>query len=107
MIWASAEAKRTYGGCCGGRRPRPKEITHDIHVAQVFFLYRRRYPELAEHWVCEDQLRAEGRQDDIPDAVIRLPGGEEIIVEFGGSYDARKLRVMHIEYSSHGRYQIW
>jgi len=107
IVWATARAKRLYGALGSPRKPRAKEITHDIHVAQVFFHLLRHQPELAEHWVGEDELRAQGRQGDIPDAVIAVPGGEQIIIEFGGAYDARKVRVIHQSYAQHGRYQIW
>ena len=107
VVYATAKAKQLHGGTCGGRRPRAKEITHDIHVAQVYFCLERHDPELAEYWIGEDRLRAEGRDGDIPDAVIRPPGGAQLTVDFGGSYDARKLRTVHQNFSQHGRYQIW
>ena len=107
IVYATRKAKRLRGGYCGGRKPRAKEITHDIHVARVFFGLRQKQPDLANHWISEDQLRAEGREGDIPDAVIRPLEGAEIIVEFGGSYGARKLRSIHQNYAQHGRYQIW
>ena len=107
LVWASSLANRMFGGVCGGRPPRAKEISHDIHVAQLFFHLQRGALELSEHWMHEDQLRREGWRSSIPDAVIRLPYGKEILIEFGGSYDARKLRIIHENYSTRGRYQIW
>jgi len=107
IVWATARAKRMYGALGNPRRPRAKEITHDIHVAQVFFHLLKREPELAEHWIGEDELRAQGREGDIPDAVIALPDGGQITVDFGGAYDARKVRAIHQSYAQYGRYQIW
>ena len=107
IMWATKKAKRLCGVLGSPRRPRAKEITHDIHVAQVYFHLLRHDPELAEHWVGEDELRAKGRAGDIPDAVIAAPGGEQIIIEFGGAYDARKVRAIHQSYAQYGRYQIW
>lgn len=107
VLWATAKAKRLYGGLSGGRGPRAKEVTHDIHVAQVYFFLRRHFPENAEHWTGEDELRAQGREGDIPDALVSVPGEEPILIDFGGSYDARKLRAIHHSYAPQGRYQIW
>ena len=107
IVWATATAKRLYGALGTARRPRCREVSHDIGVAQVFFHFRRTKPELAEHWTGEDELRAKGREGDIPDAVIAVPGEEPIIVDFGGQYDARKLCTLHHAFSQHGRYQVW
>lgn len=107
IVWATAKAKRLLGASSSPRRPRAKEITHDIGVAQVYFHLLRHSPELAEHWTGEDELRAQGREGDIPDAVIAVPGGEQVIIEFGGAYDSRKVRAIHQSYAQYGRYQIW
>jgi hypothetical protein len=107
VVYATAKAKQGFGSLCGERKVRAKEISHDIGVAQCFFELRRTHPELTDHWVGEDQLRAEGREGDIPDAVVRIREGAEVIIEFGGAYDARKLRAIHANYATHGRYQVW
>lgn len=107
VAWATTKAKQAQGALSRGRGPRAKEITHDIGVSQVYFHLCRHHPELAEHWIGEDELRAQGRTDDIPDAIIALPEGQHISIDFGGAYSARKLRTIHQNYAPQGRYQIW
>lgn len=105
IVFATRKAKLELGGAARGRAPRAKEITHDLHVAEVFFRLRREKPEWALAWVPEDALRESGRTGDIPDAVICL-SEKEVIIDFGGSYAAEKLRRMHANFCR-TRYQIW
>ena len=105
VAFATKKAMAAFGGVCGGRSPRPGEITHDIHVAEVFFRFSRERPDWADAWVSEDVLRKEGRIGEIPDSVIHL-SDNDVIIDFGGSYSAAKLKRMHGAFC-HTRYQIW
>ena len=107
VAWATTKAKQLHGALGRGRGPRAKEIAHDIGVSQTYFHLCRHHPELAQHWIGEDELRAKGRTDDIPDAILALPKGQHISIDFGGTYSARKLRTIHQNYAPQGRYQLW
>ena len=103
IVQATSELRRTFGAP-PARAPRPTELCHDVHVSEIFFHLRRNHPELAATWQHEDELRAAGRTEAIPDAAIHR--NEPILIEFAGSYAAQKLRRIHAAYLSH-RYQIW
>ncbi len=92
---ASAKAGTFFGGS-GGRLPRTSELTHDICLARVFLRLRAADPKRAERWVSEARLfeEGEGRGDRLPDALI-VTRREKIVVEFGGSYTAKKLKSFH------------
>ena len=38
IVYASRRAKHVFGGYLGGKKPRPSETRHDIHVAQVYLV---------------------------------------------------------------------
>lgn len=107
-VIASQTAGRHLGGV-GGRRPREKEQTHDIHVAAVFLALRSRFPEAVQYWVSEAKLlRSRGeRKEKLPDALLDCPWGQRVI-EFGGAYSKAKLEGFH-EYCSENAlpYEIW
>ena len=103
---ATTKARELMRGTVGGRRVRATELRHDLHVAELFFHLQRTAPHLAATWIHEDTLLARGlRHNDchpIPDAVV----GDGEVMEFGGSYKAEKLRVLHASYA-HSPYTIW
>lgn len=103
---ATTKARELMRGTVGGRRARATELRHDLHVAEMYFHLQRTAPHLAATWIHEDTLLAQGlRHNDgrpIPDAVV----GDGDVMEFGGSYKAEKLRVLHASYA-HSPYTIW
>lgn len=111
-VSASELAARQHGGFCT-RLPRAVELTHDIHLSQVFLTYRSRHPELIKHWVFEEQIKSERRRspsppgEKLPDVVLRLDNGLRVI-EFGGAYGKEKLKAFH-EYCLHNSlpYEVW
>lgn len=105
---AAKRAKKLLGGCLGGRWPRTSEVTHDIHVAELFFWHIRQGFFEAAEWVPEARLYAEGRGRGgrLPDAVMRRGGVEVRIIEFGGSYGKAKLADFHRE-MNRMPYEIW
>lgn len=106
---ATREARKRLGGYCGGRWPRSSEVSHDIGLAGVYLWYRTNASELADHWVSEAQILAEGlvRGDALPDAVIRHTDRSRCrVVEFGGSYGKQKLVAFH-EKMQATSYEIW
>jgi hypothetical protein len=100
---------RSRGGS-GGRYPRESEQVHDLHMAAVFLLYRKRDKSAAETWRSEASiLRARGgvKGERLPDAEVNLNGAKKF-VEFGGAYSKRKLEDFH-DYceSIETDYEVW
>ena len=95
------------GHCC--RVSREVECRHDVHLSQVYLLYRLRHPSLLPFWVFEERLRNErGRSTEmLPDALIRSQSVVRAL-EFGGSYSKDKLQAFH-DYCAAKRigYEIW
>jgi len=93
-----------------GRPPRRPEATHDLGLADVYLLLRRVDRPRALAWVSESRLveGGEGKWTKLPDAVIRLSGQPEQVVEFGGEYSKSKLNSFHADCVSRERgYELW
>jgi hypothetical protein len=91
-VTATAKAKVLLGEVAHKRGIRSTELTHDIHVAQIYLKLCREAPELAASWVGEDQL-AHADRDTRPDAVAG-----NLAIDFVGQYRADKLAVLYDEY---------
>lgn len=93
----------------GGRRPRPSEMTHDLHLTAVFLRLLAESPSVAESWVSEAAQYAAGggRDERLPDALIRTKEGVTV-VEFGGAYSKRKLAEFHEHCAERSLpYELW
>ncbi len=108
MAIATAQTGKLFGGD-GGRKPRPSEATHDLHLASIYLKLRSENAKLASTWRSEARLAKErsGGVGKVPDAMV-IDRGQRRVIEFGGSYPACKLREFH-EYCAHRRwaYEIW
>jgi hypothetical protein len=107
FVMASDKAKRRHGGFLSRRPIRARELNHDIGFAQVFWHLLKDDRDLPSRWAFEDELIATKEHrfsQAIPDAVIR--GSPDIIIEFAGSYSAKKLRRLHDCYAPHP-YMFW
>lgn len=100
LVYATSAATRLLGGCIRDRPPRPSETTHDVHVAALYLLVRRRDRRAARAWVGEHELSTLGfgKQTRLPDAMLlrsRGHRGDNLVMEFGGRYSKAKLVGFH------------
>ena len=108
VVIATRDAKLRYGGYIGGRMPRDSETTHDINLAKVYLQLRRDQPRLLDYWVSEAQQYAEGggKNQRLPDVIIRDGAAVQMIIEFAGAYSKQKLQAFHAE-AQQSTYQLW
>lgn len=106
---ATDYAARIYGGKCRGVLKHPLQATHDLGVAQIWLRLRATAPEWAAAWRGEDLLADTRRAEKCPDAFIVNPSGLVVcILEFGGAYQAQRIREFHDDCAARGLpYQIW
>jgi hypothetical protein len=69
-------------------------------VSEIYLAILGAAPHIAEHWEPDDMIAQ--RRDErffgfVPDAMIVHP--KLTLIEFTGSYGARKLRAIHANYS--------
>ena len=105
VVIATEAAARRFGGS-GGRRPRPSEATHDVHVAAVYLRMRSELPTRAASWISEARL-PKGKGVGIPDALVQ-DGRYRTAIEFGGEYSRPKLVKFHQNCADRRYgYEIW
>lgn len=96
---ATKRATALLGAFVDARDSRPHEATHDLHLTEVYLVYRRRFPRLATQWHGEAEFPKLGFEIahlKDPDALlIDRTGVATRIVEFAGSYEADHLRAFH------------
>ena len=84
------------------------QVTHDLHVSQIYLAYRRRWPDLVVDWVGEEAYRAQLAGEKIPDALLVSQGQTYRAVEFGGRYPPTRLASLHADFARHQLpYEIW
>jgi hypothetical protein len=106
---ATQTTNNQYGGSTRPKPVHPDQVTHDLHVGLVYLHFFRADPEAAAAWVGEDLRPKAGYHLADPDALLEYEDGRpEMAVEFGGRYDARRVRDLHEDCQSRGRaYQLW
>lgn len=111
---ATRRAANQFGGRTGGIIKQHFQASHDLGVSQMYVSLRCTQPELAAHWVGEDMFSyvrgSRKAREKIPDAAIATDDGKRIdrILEFGGAYDAVRLRRFHRDCSRRGiPYELW
>ena len=104
---ATSKSGHHFGGR-GGKLPRNHELSHDIHLAQVFLSKWKGHgkgqgmdPEL---WESEELFHAQERNLKRPDAFIR----PNTAIEMGGQYGVDKLKTFHaLCEENRWDYEIW
>ena len=108
VFQATERAGRIFGSR-SGHGIRVIERRHDLLLSEVFVLYRRRLPQLAECWVGEDAMPLAERGVKNPDAFLL---DEEFqprrVIESAGSYSQKQVDTFH-EYCRQCRlpYELW
>jgi hypothetical protein len=110
MVIATARCAQRFAGY-GGRRPRPAETTHDIHLAQIYLRLLQANDKRTRLWVSEAararSAARRGRAAKLPDVLVGRPG-KFLALEFGGEYDKARLREFHSYCQEHELpYEVW
>lgn len=109
VVYLATEfAADTIGGVAA-RLPTMGQETHDLHVSEVYLLFRRRHEHLAPYWLGEEIVRPTRIDEKLPDAVIVDPTGVPIrVIEFGGRYDHKRVAAFHQDCQARGLpYELW
>lgn len=106
---ASPAAARRLGGPRRGRIKNLCQVTHDLHVSEIYLKRVRHEPALAQTWVGEDVLAPQRRHQKLPDAVLQTSTGEIFrVIEFGGCYSATRVAQFHADCAARRLpYELW
>lgn len=107
IFFASWTAARLFGGYGAGIK-NSLQVTHDLHLSQLFLKLRVQDPGAAARWETED-LREFTPREKVPDVYLRDTEGEvERVIEFGGKYDADRVWKFHAYCENRGYpYELW
>lgn len=110
VFFAGRETVRIFGGCAKGHLTNVNQVSHDLHVGEVYLKFLERDRARAGMWVSEDEL-AEHRKkfEKQPDAVLHDEAGRaKLVIEFGGLYGPEKLRAFHVAMTNRSLpYELW
>jgi hypothetical protein len=107
---ATRRAPSLFGGKGQGEIKQEHQVTHDLGVAAVYLFYRTERPEDEKNWIGEDILRPYYRKRKLPDAVLAASptATPEVVVEYGGAYDVRRLTAFHRDCAAKNQpYELW
>lgn len=92
---ASPIAAARLGGCAREAVKNLCQVTHDLHVGQIYLDFLRRADPRTAWWVGEDALPEGLIAPLVPDAVILRRGKIDRAIEFGGAYPSRRFETFH------------
>lgn len=87
------DGARGVAGVKASTPPADSEVSHDLHLAEVYFRMLEELPTRASTWILETHL-PKGQGVKVPDAIVR-DGLDRAAIEFGGLYDRVKLESFH------------
>jgi hypothetical protein len=103
VITATKKTHTLFGRGVVPRRPKLTQITHDLHVAEVFLAYCARGFDVRQRWVLEDYFPDTWPIREQPDAILLDEQGKFArAVEYGGDYSVERLEKLH-----HALARIW
>lgn len=106
----ATEAAHTWLASPGGHFPRDTELSHDLHLSQVYLRMRRMLPTRARSWQREEAFQTIGTGDPPtkrPDAFVR-DGLHRTAIECAGSYSRARLDAFHLFCEQEAlAYELW
>jgi hypothetical protein len=107
IFWVSEKAAAMTGRAAA--RPKLFQVTHDLHMTELFVRFLSSSSACTWSWVPEDEVpKPKGRGHRLPDAMLCSPHGQQMAVEFLGSYSAARIRTFHRDCAAkHLAYQGW
>lgn len=108
MYLATQVTNNRLGGPDRRKRTFSDQISHELHVSEIYIRLLRTDPDAAAAWLGEDVLGKAGHKLKAPDAIIRRKDGLELGIEFRGGYDADRVQDLHVDCAQRGRpYELW
>ena len=106
---AGRRAITLFGAPALGEIKNRYQVTHDLHVSEVFLFFQRTQALLAAAWVGEEILAPSRKDQKLPDAILHDDAGRpRLVIEFGGKYPARRVSAFHDDCAARGLpYELW
>jgi hypothetical protein len=109
VYFASRRAANVLGGAALARIKNHSQVTHDLHVTELYLKLLRETPPLAQAWVGEEILAPSRVNQKLPDAILVASSGEpKLVMEFGGAYPPDRVQAFHDDCKTRGLpYEFW
>jgi hypothetical protein len=106
---ASRRAANIFGGKVPGRIKNPSQVTHDLHLSELYLKILKEEPKLAQAWSGEDVIAPTRVRQKLPDAILfDAKGQPRLVMEFGGAYPADRVQAFHEDCRARALpYEIW
>jgi hypothetical protein len=106
---AGRKAISLFGSKALGKIKNRYQVTHDLHVSEVYLFFHRTNPRLAAAWVGEEILAPSRKDQKLPDAILHDEKGRpRLVIEFGGKYPERRVTAFHDDCEARGLpYELW
>ena len=108
IVVATHRSRILWGHGTRGAKIKLTQMTHDLHVAEIFLRYRERGLPL-DSWLSEDRLPRSWALRVKPDALLINSHGDFLrAIEYGGDYSSERLLALHRELARWPLpYEIW
>jgi len=109
IYFPSEHAVGIFGGTEKGRLRNVPQLSHDLHVSEIYLGFLTAAPDRIRQWVSGDELKSHAQKfQKIPDAVLTADDRQFLAIEFGGLYGPAKLEAFHTNMRERGLpYEIW
>ena len=109
IYFAGARAVRIFGGWADGELNNLPQLSHDLHVSEIYLRFLTASPDRAALWTAGEQLKAESKKFvKVPDAILCDGDVPLLAVDFGGVYGPDKLEAFHLNMRDRDLpYEMW
>jgi len=109
VYFASHRAAHVLGGHAVGRIKNPSQVTHDLHLSELYLKILREDPNLAKAWAGEEVIAPTRVHQKLPDAILLDSKGlPRLVMEFGGAYPPDRVKAFHEDCEMRGLpYDMW
>jgi hypothetical protein len=106
---AGRRAIALFGAKALGEIKNRYQVTHDLHVSEVYLHFRRTNSRLASAWTGEEILAPTRKHQKLPDAILHDDEGRpRLVIEFGGKYPRKRVEAFHDDCELRSLpYELW
>jgi hypothetical protein len=109
VYFASQRAANILGGNALGKIKNQNQVTHDLHLSELYLKLIKEEPKLAEAWAGEDVIAPTRVHQKLPDAILLdSTKHPRLVMEFGGAYPPDRVQAFHEDCAARGLpYEMW
>ncbi len=104
VIYTATPSMANRLGGFDGRIQHRHQVTHDLHLTELYLRLLREEPDRARRWAGEELAKpTQGHGEKLPDAFLCDDNGRPVhVIEFGGRYPKHRVRDFHEYCSTNG-----